>query len=196
MKAVWLPVAALALATLTPSTARAAGADDVLVAPQSGRVDFTIFAKMLFTVKKEGQFKDFTGEISYDPTRPSDTHVELTIFTSSVNMKDPDHVQLLKSSEFFDVDQYPTMRFVSAATVVRADGSIAVTGDLTIRDVTRRIDVPVTVRNNSFETTFEIDRTEFGLNGVPNWGGINVSIAKHVEIHIAVGLARGARPTP
>ncbi|HZP47357.1 MAG TPA: YceI family protein [Vicinamibacterales bacterium] len=191
-----MTLAAAVFAAMTPPTARGADVDDLVVAPQSGRVDFTIFAKMLFTVKKQGQFKDFAGEISYDPAHPSDTHVELTVFTTSVSMKDPDHAQLLKSGEFFDVEHYPTMRFVSAGTAIHPDGSLALTGDLTIRNVTKRIDVPITVINGTFETTFEIDRTEFGLNGSPTWGGFNVSIARHVEIHIAVGLAQRPRPTP
>jgi hypothetical protein len=88
---------------------------------------------------------------------------------------------------------------------VRPDGTLALTGDLTIRDVTKRIAIPVKVRPGyqeggaaapTFETTFEIDRTDFGLNGSPKWSGMNVSIAKNVEIHIAIGGVPAPRPRP
>jgi hypothetical protein len=45
-----------------------------------------------------------------------------------------------------------------------------------------------------FESTFQIDRTEFGLNGMPKWGGFKVSISKKVEVHIAMATTiNGAR---
>jgi len=69
------------------------------------------------------------------------------------------------------------------------------TGDMTIRGITKRLTVPVKLRQSSlaggtpgalFETTFQIDRTEFGINGIPNWGGFKASISKVVDIHIAI----------
>lgn len=209
MKALWASVAFALLSTLTtPRAAIAQPADETALNPQAGQVGFTIFAKMLFTLKQEGRFKRFTGQVAYDPARPADTHVDLTIFTASVDMKNPEHAQILKSGDFFDVDRYPTMHFVGAATDVRPDGSMALTGDLTIRDVTRHIAIPVkiaahqpgaaagTAPTTTFETTFQIDRTDFGLNGSPKFSGVNVSISKNVQIHIAFGLNPDARPRP
>jgi len=92
---------------------------------------------------------------------------------------------MLRSADFFDVAEYPTMRFLSTSVSSMSDGNLTVAGDLTIRGVTRRLEVPVTIRRapqadapTRFETTFEIDRTDFGLNGSPKYGGINVSVAK------------------
>jgi hypothetical protein len=45
-----------------------------------------------------------------------------------------------------------------------------------------------------FESTFEIDRTEFGLNGIPKWGGLKVSISKRVQIHLAIATTMNASP--
>src|SRR5262249_5039462 len=96
---------------------------------------------------------------------------------------------------FFDVERFPTMHFVSASTVTAPDGKISMTGDMTIRGVTKRLTIPVTMRRESgggspsgaiFASNFQIDRTEFGLNGVPKWGAFKVSVSKKVDIHIAI----------
>jgi polyisoprenoid-binding protein YceI len=91
------------------------------------------------------------------------------------------------------------MHFVSESTIRKPDGSFSMTGDMTIRGITKRLTIPVKVRPEStggqsgtlFESTFQIDRTEFGLNGVPKMGGIGVSISKKVDIHIAIAAKPG-----
>jgi polyisoprenoid-binding protein YceI len=120
--------------------------------------------------------------------------MHLTVYTSSIDTKDTEHDAMLRASDFFDVQRFPTMRFVSTSAVVGPDGRLLVTGDLTIRDITKRVAVPVDVTpagpggdaNPRLDTTFEIDRTEFGLNGLPKWGGLSVSVAKNVKIHLAI----------
>jgi polyisoprenoid-binding protein YceI len=164
-------------------------------------VGFTISASMIFKIKQDGRFKDFTGELSYNPARPADTQLDLTVYTGSVDTHNPEHDQLLKSADFFDVEHFPTMRFVSAATATKSDGTFSVTGDMTIRGVTKRMTIPVTMRRSSgaaepsgpvFESTFLIDRTEFGLNGLPKWNGLKVSITKNVEVRIAMATTSDA----
>jgi len=183
----------------------AAGQTDVVPVYQlsqaEGIVDFTISARMLFSFKREGRFTDFTGQLSYDAARPHDTRVDLTVFTSSVVMDDQAEADILRSADFFDVDRFPTMHFVSSAAAVAPDGRCTLTGDLTIRGITKRITVPVWVASSTpgaqqapvLETTFQIDRTEFGLNGTPRWGGAKVSIGKKVQIHISVAAAAGSQ---
>jgi polyisoprenoid-binding protein YceI len=202
-----LPVllAALSLLVVAPSMANAqtvAGGEYTFNRSASA-VGFTISASMLFKMKRNGSFNDFTGSLSFDPARPADTHMDLTVFTASVDMKNAEQDHLLKSSDFFDVDHFPTMHFVSAATTAKADGSFDMTGDMTIRGVTKRMTIPVRMRRNSagvnssnpiFESNFQIDRTEFGLNGVPKWGGLKVSIAKKVDIHIAIAATPAGGP--
>jgi polyisoprenoid-binding protein YceI len=164
-------------------------------------VGFTISASMIFKVKENGTFNDFTGSLSYDPARPADTHVDLTVYTGSVDTHNSEHDQMLKSPDFFDVERFPTMHFVSASTFTKPDGTLSMTGDMTIRGVTKRMTIPVALRRDSaandqsgavFESTFQIDRTEFGLNGLPKWNGFKVSIAKNVAVHIAIATSVSA----
>ena len=158
-------------------------------------VDFTLSVSKFFKFKREGQFTDFTGQLSYDPVDPRSTHVDLTIYTSSVDMHNVEHNQLLKSVDFFDVERFPTMHFTSAQTDVRPDGTLSVTGDLTIRGITQRMTIPMKFKESAgastafLESTFEIDRTEFGLVGSAKAHGINVTIAKNVKIHLAMATS-------
>lgn len=186
----------LTLATSSTAHAQAPSSGVYALDQASSDVGFTIYASALFKkVKREGHFKDVAGELAYDPGSPSATRIDLTIFTDSVDMHNVEHDQLLKSGTFFDVDHFPTMHFISSSADVKPDGSLEITGDMTIRDVTRRMTIPVSLRHadasapespGTFESTFQIDRTEFGLNGVHSVKGFKVSISKNVEIHIAI----------
>jgi polyisoprenoid-binding protein YceI len=119
------------------------------------------------------------------------------VYTASVDIHDADNNQLLKSSEFFDVDRFPTMHFTNSTTEVRPDGTLEMTGDMTIRGITKKMTIPVRLRPEAkaaqggavFETTFPIDRTAFGLNGDPAWGGLSLKIARSVQIHMAIATA-------
>lgn len=163
---------------------------------QASTVGFTVSAKALFTFKRDGTFHDFDGSVDYDPSAPEQTRVDVTIYTSSVDLKSADQEDLLRSEEFFDVAHHPTMHFVSTSARRRDDGLLDIAGDLTIRGVTRHMVIPMAIlqgARTAFETRFQIDRTEFGLNG----GGartkaFKVSIGKAVDIHLAIAAAKTA----
>jgi polyisoprenoid-binding protein YceI len=161
-------------------------------------VDFSIYGSAIIKIKRDGQFKEFTGQLSYDPASPASTHVDLTVYTGSVDMHNSEQDQLLKSGAFFDVERFPTMHFKSSSTEMKPDGTFSMIGDMTIRGISRRLTIPVRLRQapaagatagTVFETTFRIDRTEFGLNGMAKWNGFNVSISKTVQVHIAIATA-------
>lgn len=173
------------------SSAAAETPSDVPTSSQTGSlVGFTVFGRALFPIKREGRFTDFAGQLSYDPARPADTHVDITVYTSSVDVRDAEQNALLRSDKFFDVERYPTMHFTSVNATPQRDGTLTLSGDLTIRGITRRIMTPIRLHaagaKSFLETTFQIDRTDFGINGIPGFGGPLVSIAKKVQIHIAI----------
>jgi len=166
-------------------------------------VGFTLYGSAIFKFKRDGYFKDFSGLVAYDPARPADTRVDLTVDAASIDTRNSENDQLLRSGEFFDVEHYPTIHFTSESANIRPDGTLSVTGDMTIRGITRKMTIPVTLRPTTlqgsmpgaaFESTFQIDRTEFGLNGNASRYGFHVSIAKKVDIHIAIA-ARPSTPT-
>jgi polyisoprenoid-binding protein YceI len=205
MRSVRLPVSpavTILLILSTPVLAWAQTSSDGVyrLDPAASTVGFTLYGSAMVKFKKDGYFKNFSGLLAYNPQRPADTRVDLTVLADSIDMRNSEHNQLLKSAGFFDVERFPTLHFASASTNMRPDGTLSVTGDMTIRGVTRRMTIPVTLRRTAaagsaagaaFESTFQIDRTDFGLNGVPEWHGFHVSISKNVQIHIAIGTPSG-----
>ena len=198
-----LRVAAVAIvlsaAAITPAHAGDDGDTQYTVDRQSSVVDFTLSARRaLFTVQREGQFREFTGGISYDPSNPAATQVDLTVYTDSVSLDNEEQEDLLRSDEFFDVATHPTMHFVSTAVAPGEDGRLSVTGDLTIRGITRQLTVPIRIiptggalGTTTFDTTFQIDRTQFGLlGGGPRSREFKVSIGKNVAIHMAIAARK------
>jgi polyisoprenoid-binding protein YceI len=174
----------------------ASASTDYLVSPDLSAVTFTVYKWTV--LKEDGRFRNLSGQIHYDPARPQDSRVEITVQTDSLDTNNANRDHVLRSDDFFDVRQFPTMRFVSRGVRPRSDGSLAVSGDLTIRGVTKRLEVVVTVngvntvahvgRLAGFETTFHIDRTAFGVNGT-RWSGGNLLISQDVEVHLAIAGA-------
>jgi polyisoprenoid-binding protein YceI len=196
------PAATILLILVTPLVARAQSPSDgvYMLDRAASTVGFTLYGSAIFKIKKDGYFKDFTGLVSYDPARPADTRVDLTVNAASIDTQNSAHDELLRSGEFFDVAHYPTIHFASESANMRPDGTLSVTGDMTIRGITRRMTIPVTLRPTTrpgttpgaaFESTFQIDRTEFGLNGSASQYGFHVSISKKVQIHIAIATRPG-----
>jgi polyisoprenoid-binding protein YceI len=93
----------------------------------------------------------------------------------------------------FDAERFPSMTFRSKKVEAGTGGAFTVTGDLTIRGTTRQITIPVkflgvnAVPNvgelAGFETTFTVDRTDYGVNGW-KWSGGKLTLSKEVTIHL------------
>lgn len=94
--------------------------------------------------------------------------------SASIDTNEPKRDGHLKSDDFFAVDTFPTLSFVSTAVTSKRDGQYVVEGDLTIRDVTKRIQLPTTFlgaakdpwgnQKLAFEAEITINRKDFGLN--------------------------------
>jgi polyisoprenoid-binding protein YceI len=193
-------LAAIALPLAPPSLtgAETPASSVYAVDHAASSIGFTIYGSMIFKIRRDGLFKDFYGQLSYNPANPAGTHVDLTVYTDSIDMHDAGNDRLMKSPDFFDVAHFPTMHFSNTSANVEPDGSLEITGAMTIRGVTRQMTIPVRLRPAAkdvdpsgavFESTFPIDRTAFGLNGSPKLGGFKVSISKNVDIHIEIATS-------
>jgi len=153
--------------------------------PVHSVAEFKVKHMMISNVK--GQFTAITGVINLDENDVTNSHVEATIETASVNTRDAQRDAHLKSPDFFDVENYPTLTFRSTRISRTAGGELAVEGDLTIRGVTRKVAFDVegptppakdpwgnTRRGLSAAT--RINRKDFGLtwNAALETGGILV----------------------
>jgi polyisoprenoid-binding protein YceI len=132
--------------------------------PKHSDAQFAVTHLMISTVR--GEFHGINGTVVYDDADPSKSSVEATIDATSVDTREPDRDKHLKSPDFFDVASHPTMTFKS--TKVEPDGSdkLKVTGELTIRGVTKTAVLEVTVPKPAIKDPWGMERT--GLSGTTN----------------------------
>lgn len=94
--------------------------------------------------KVRSHFSDFGGTIEFDAENPVNSTVNVTIQAASIDTNEPKRDGHLRSDDFFSTETYPTLSFTSVKTTRTGGDHYDVEGDLTIRDVTRRMVLPVT----------------------------------------------------
>lgn len=124
--------------------------------------------------KVRGRFADFDGTIDFDEEKPEQSTVSVTIQAASIDTNTPDRDKHLRSEDFFAVDQYPTLTFVSTSITPKGGGAFDVAGNLTMRGVTKAIVIPVSYLGKAvdpwgnekvaFEGEVTLNRKDFGLN--------------------------------
>ncbi|MES9979085.1 MAG: YceI family protein [Candidatus Thiodiazotropha sp. 6PLUC5] len=90
-----------------------------------------------------GRFNRFSGEFEYDSKNPSDSSITVVIETESIDSNHAERDKHLRDEDFLDVNRFPEARFVSRSFTEREDGSALLVGDLTLRGVTRSIEIEV-----------------------------------------------------
>jgi polyisoprenoid-binding protein YceI len=128
---------------------------------------------MMFTTVR-GQFDTFEGSLDLNFDNPERSHVEGSVELNSIDTGDEGRDQHLRSADFFDVENHPTMSFRSTKIEAKGDNEFRVHGDLTIRGVTRPIawNVEAAELGNDpwgnprwgFSAETKLNRKDFGLN--------------------------------
>ncbi|MCH7322965.1 YceI family protein [Solibacillus sp. MA9] len=158
--------------------------------------------KHMMVSKVKGQFDSYTANLDVaNPADLSDATINFTLDVASINTKSSDRDNHLKSADFFDADAFPSMTFTS--TNVEKDGDdFKVTGDLTIKDVTKPVtfDVefggkgtnPWGVEVYGFEASAKINREDFGLtwNQALETGGVLVGKDIKINVELEVNPAQ------
>lgn len=149
--------------------------------------------------KVRGRFTDIDGSVTFDEAQPERSSAELTVKTASVHTGQADRDTHLRSADFFDVEQFPTLTFKSRQVAQAGDGRYDVTGDLTIHGVTREVVLPAEYLGRAtdpwgndklaFDIELTINRKDFGLswNAALETGGFLVG--DEVKITIAIQAA-------
>jgi polyisoprenoid-binding protein YceI len=124
---------------MTAATGLVAEPATYTIDPGHSSVAFT--AKHMVVAKVRGAFDTFEGTIVYDPDDIEKSSVEVTIAAASVNTKNEKRDDDLRSDGFLGTEAFPTIIFKSTSVRRSADGYVAV-GDLTIRGVTKSVEIP------------------------------------------------------
>jgi polyisoprenoid-binding protein YceI len=155
------------------------------VDPVHSVAEFKVKHMMISNVK--GQFTGVKGVLSLDQSDVTKSHVETSIDAASINTRDAQRDAHLKSADFFDAEKFPALSFKSTNVSRVGEGELAVTGDLTIHGVTRKVTFSVEGPTPpakdpwgntrlGLSATTKINRKDFGLtwNSALETGGVLV----------------------
>jgi len=166
------------------------------VDPAHSSIGFSVRHMMVSKVK--GQFRQFDASIEADPEDLTTADISFSIDVNSIDTGNQDRDNHLKAPDFFDAQNHPKITFKSTKIVSKGDGVYDVTGDLTIRGVTRPVTFKVTYGGQGknpcgaivagFSGEGKINRTEFGLtwNTPLETGGVLVSEDVDISFDIEV----------
>ncbi len=159
-------------------------------------VTFAVKHMMISTVR--GKFNTFSGTIDFNEADPANSAIDVSIDVASVDTRDEKRDGHLKSGDFFDVAQFPAMTFKSTKVEKLSETTAKVTGDLTIRGVSRPVVLDVTYAGQAkspwgtvsagFSATTRVNRKDWGLtwNVALETGGVlvgeDVTIAIEAEL--------------
>lgn len=179
--------------TTTLSPAELAG--DYALDPTHSRLGFV--ARHAMVTKVRGSFDEFEGSAHLDFEDPSKSSASVTFAMASINTRQTQRDDHLRTSDFFDVTNYPTGRFQSTAVTKVDDETYELTGDLTLRGVTK----PVTITWEStgvardpygnlrvgFEGKAVLSRKDFGIeyNAALETGGVLISDKITLEFDVS-----------
>jgi polyisoprenoid-binding protein YceI len=122
----------------------------------------------------EGMFGASAGTLTLDPKKPAATKVDVTFTVDELAVTSAAFAKHLKSADFFNVAQHPTARFVSTAVTPKGAAAATMTGNLTIKGITKPVTLDVTFvgaganpmskkLNVGFDAKGTIKRSDFGL---------------------------------
>jgi polyisoprenoid-binding protein YceI len=188
--------ASTAVLDFEPATVAAENVSgDYVVDPTHTRIGFSTRHAMVTTVR--GAFTEFEGAAHLDVANPANSSASLRIKVASVDTGQQQRDEHLRTGDFFDAEAYPEILF-SSTSVEQLDADVyAVTGDLTIKDVTRPVTVEFTVVGSAkdpfgnlrvgFEGAATVNRKDWGLtyNAALETGGVLISDRIKLEFDVS-----------
>lgn len=144
----------------------------------------------------DGRFGDWDAKLMIDAEAPENSSIEFTIDTTSMDTFDEGRNKHFKSADFFDVEKFPTATFKSTSVEKTGENTLKVSGDLTIKDITKPavLDVTVTTFGEhpmskqqaaGFAITSVIKRSDYGMDMYTPYVGDEVTVVFHAETAVA-----------
>ena len=162
------------------------------VDPNHSAVHFRV--KHLGLTWVNGEFRTWTADLVYDPANPMGAHVAAQIQIASINTDNENRDGDLRSPRFFAADSFPQMTFVSTRVQSVDSTHLRLTGDLTIKGVTRQVVLETEIvgmttgqrsRRVAFTATTTLNRRDWGMDFSPVMEGVR---AAGDEVRITIDL--------
>jgi len=163
--------------------------------PAHSRIGFV--ARHAMVTKVRGAFNEFTGSAVLDGEHPENSTATVTIKAASIDTRNAQRDEHLRGNDFLAMDEHPEITFVSTGASQTGTGEFELTGDLTIRGVTKPIAIPFTFEGAAtdpfgnfrvgFEGAVTINRKDYGVqwNAALEGGGVLVSDKVTLEFEIS-----------
>lgn len=191
----------LAGVTLLTSAASFAATSTWKFDPMHTAAQFSVRHLTISTVR--GAFSKVTGTVELDDQDVSQSKVDVSIDVSTVDTREPARDKDLRSDHFFDVEHFPTMTFKSTKVEQAGAGKLKVTGNLTIRGVTKEVvldvDGPTAPIKDQYgnqraavNATTKINRQDFGVKWNATIDGGGVVVGDEVNINIDAEMVKQA----
>ncbi len=174
------------------------GTTTYAIDPAHSQVGFSVKHMMFSTVR--GYFEGFEGTIVVDHDNPANSTVNVTIDASTINTRDEKRDEHLRSADFFDVAQYPTITFKSTSIDFKDAEDFTVNGELTMHGVTQPVKIkaeqtgegtnPWGVDVAGFEGTAKVNRKDFGLNWNAALEKGGVLVGDEIKISLELEVAK------
>jgi polyisoprenoid-binding protein YceI len=171
--------------------------------PVHSQIQFV--ARHMMIARTRGRFREFSGTI-HIAQAPEQSSVQVAIVAASIDTGDPQRDAHLRSPEFLDVERFPELRFRSTGVRPAADDRWQVSGDLTIRDVTRPVTLEVEFcgvatdpwgnLRAAFLASTEIDRDDFDVSWNQALEGGGFLVGKGVRIELDIEAVREPEQDP
>jgi polyisoprenoid-binding protein YceI len=163
--------------------------------PTHSRIGFV--ARHAMVTKVRGSFNEFEGAGFFDAENPAGSHLHLTVQAASIDTRNADRDGHLKSNDFFDMETYPEITFASTAVEQVGAQNYRMTGDLTIKGVTKAVTVdfeytgsavdPYGNQRIGLEGKTTVNRKDWGVNwnAALEAGGVLVSEKVTLEFEVS-----------
>ncbi|NEA30171.1 YceI family protein [Streptomyces sp. SID13031] len=154
-------------------------------------------ARHAMVAKVRGNFDEFAGSVHVDGAKPENSTAQVSIQAKSIDTRNSQRDDHLRSNDFLDMDNHPEITFASTAVAPAGDDHFTVTGDLTIRGATKSVDIDFEYAGRAvdpygnvrlgFEGKVVLNRKDFGVswNAVLEGGGVMVSEKVTLEIEVS-----------
>lgn len=167
--------------------------------PAHSEIGFT--ARHAMVTKVRGSFTDFTGSATTEEGL-GNASISVEIQAGSLDTRNADRDGHVKSADFFDVETYPTITFTSTGVEAEGDDHLLVTGDLTIKDVTKSVTVdfefdgevtdPWGNSRVGFEGSTEINRSDFGLTWNAPLKSDGVLVSEKIKLNFDISATKNS----
>lgn len=197
-----LMLAASPAAAQAPAAAAAAGPNTWTIDSSHSQAAFAVKHMMVSTVR--GSFGKTEGTIEYDGKNVASIKAEATIDTTTITTNNEKRDTHLKSPDFFDVAKFPTITFKSKKAEAAGAGKFKLTGDLTMRGVTKEVTLDVEGPSQPLiaqgrarvgaTATLKVNRQDYGVSWSRALDGGGVVVSDEVAITLELELVKPVAP--